>query len=334
MQSLQEFVRAEQIADRPVKLRSLLSAHKARTLSLRALFASREMLLKYVKVGREDGPLGLITAGVLQQGSRSFRIDTQLGFLDHDPTHVQANIEYLTAVKLAGVHCIGTEDPFGEDETYGFVSLYSILPGKEHAVITKRLDVKENVKAGNVIFKNVEIGEVHLISGSTGLKIRTSLWDEEIAGPPEGAEEKVNDAIQKGLLLVGSAAGAASAVPNPVTPIIAGVAAGIGAAMEVEWVRDGVGFLTGWLTSALEDDKIGEQEFTVNAGQLLKFSTREGYNSSLKHLPHLGADAPFNIPEDPDNPQWLFSEGGSTYKVYFNVMAKKIEPYNLEDLIP
>jgi hypothetical protein len=335
MPSLLEIVREEEITERPVTLRSLLSIHKSTIPSLRALLASHEMFKKYVKVGAGVGALGPLTSGVSQTETGSYRINTELGFLDLSPGSPPVAMgEYNASVELAAVKCIGTEDPGGleataEDEVYGFVSLFSLLPTNQEQVNTHRLNTIEHVKAGEVIFKNTPIGIINLIAGTNGFKIHVTLWDEEVSGPPENSQEKINEAIQKGIAGVAAGSGAITAVaPNPVTGIIAVGAAAIAAAMEVEWVRDGVGFLTGWLSEALQDEKIGEKEFKVSPAQLKKWSTQEGFDASLKsQVPGLPSDVSFNFPEDYDNPDWIFSEGGATYKVFFKVKGQHVDPF-------
>lgn len=71
----------------------------------------------------------------------------------------------------------------------------------------------------------------------------------------------------------------------------------------------------------------GEKTFTVNPHQVQAWSTDEGYESSKMRRPELGADVVFNVPVDVDNPALLFNEGGSTYKAFFNVRTKKVDPF-------
>lgn len=341
MNSLKQLVIEEKFEERPASLRRLLDSHHARELSLKALFASHEMLTEYTKSLVWMSALGPIDGqnGVFKDNSGSYRINAKLGHL-LKPLNAppQAMGEYQAEVTLAGVRCFGTDDPGGlvpaRDEIYGFVTLFSLIPGKQQAVGPPvMLPLTRDVKVGSVLFTNTPIGVVPLISGANGIKIHMTLWDEELLGSPEEAAEKVRSALVKFLLVLAGASGAVAAA-LPGVGAAAGAVAGSAALgvvlLENEDVSEFLKPVFEELTASLQDELLGEKTFTVNLDKILEWSTQEGFEHSLIPPPgstpnELGAGVTFNTPVDIHNPMWLFNKGGdsgATYKAFFKVRPR------------
>ena len=150
MNTLLELVREEQFEERPVTLRKLLQSHNAGELTVRALFASHEMLVEYLNTPRWLLALGPHTGGITKNDS-GYEIPVTLGFLqkpklsplDEPPFGPTQSLwgSLGRAVDLAAVKCFGTEDPGNlcpnEDETYAIISIFTLLPGEQVNVVTK-----------------------------------------------------------------------------------------------------------------------------------------------------------------------------------------------------
>jgi hypothetical protein len=344
MKSLIELVRTEEIGERPVSVRGLLQVHNTSELSVKTLLASHEMLIEYKQSPHWVLALGPISGGIMKDDSGSYKIPAKFGFLmkplsdvPEGPTHgpPEARGEYNVAVSLAAVKCFGTEDPGllgpAEDEVYGYVTLFALMPGRQEQIIRKRLRRQNEVKKGDVIYKSEPIGEVALMSGTTGLKIHMILLDKEHLEPESAADDIVNAVRKVNAIVGGTATAITLKAPNKVTAIIAAASAITAAIIEIEVAREFIKLLHEPIALIFKDDRIGQKTFNVTPAQLEAWSTPEGYQASKRQAPEvLGPDVAFNFPLDIDNPEWLFNEGGSTYKVHFDVVARKVPPYPID----
>jgi hypothetical protein len=344
MKSLMDLVTTEEIGERPISIKSLLQIHNASELSVKSLLASHEMLIEYKRSPKWVLALGPISGGIMKDDSGSYKIPAKFGFLlkpltdgPEGPTHgpTEARGEYEVAVSIAAVKCFGTEDPGllgpAEDEVYGYVTLFALMPGKQEQVKVTRLKRQNEVKKGDVIYKSEPIGKVALMSGTTGLKIHMILLEREHL-EPQTADDEIFNAVRKINAIVGGTATAITLkAPNKVTAIIAAASAITAALLEIKVVEEFVKLLNEPLAAIFKDDRIGQKTFNVTPAQLEAWSTDEGYTASKMRAPGvLGPDVAFNFPADIDNPEWLFNEGGSTYKVHFDVHPKRVGPYPID----
>jgi hypothetical protein len=274
------------------------------------------------RTGGKFGPLGALIRELRQNPDGSLVREYQLGEIrmanaDAIP---EAFTKFAVEVSLAAVKCFGTEDPGGEDEAYAVISLISVNPnfgGVDVLVKTTRTEIQNGVEAREVIFKQRTIGEVEAFPGS-GIKIHVALFDHE-SGDANALRDRIqavlNDAAKKGAQAL--AAAAAAGDPKIAGPVGDVIDFEIGGVKPFKLLTGGLAQL---LTNILADDLIDEHEFFIPAEHIRELALDGAkFNASFRRTPELGNDVQFNWPRTAAE-EVLFSGGGGSYKVYFQIV--------------
>lgn len=280
----------------------------------------------YRRTGGSLGPLGAPVSNIQSRPDGSYVQNYQLGVitLDNPNATPESFTQYGTSVTISAVKCFGTEDPGGVDEPFVIVSLISVNPnfgGTDTLVLTKRTEILENVKAGDVIFERRTIGDVIGFPGS-GIRIHVAIFDHE-HGDADELRKKIN-AVLEDVARRGANALAGAAAAND--PKLAGAIGDI-TSFEVGGVKP-FSILTAGIadliTDVLADDLIGEYEFFIPAQDIKEWADDPAkYAASLKTSPDLPSRIRYNWPPKAED-EHLFSGGGGSYKIYFNIQGYKI----------
>jgi len=81
------------------------------------------------------------------------------------------------------------------------------------------------------------------------------------------------------------------------------------------------------ISKALADDLIDEKSFFIPAANIVDLSDPVKFAGSIRKSPELPFDVQLNWPPDPadeQKPDFMFTDGKGSYKVYFLIKGGKI----------
>jgi hypothetical protein len=302
MRGIKAIVQQENMTGSPVSVKALARQHGVG--SLKALVASSDIRHFYHRTNGQWGPLGNLSGTFVKlQSDGAYVQDFGLGqiatLINSTPKGIR---RYKAAITLAGVRCFATDDPGGTDEFYMIVTAMSFnADGSGKPEVITKLFPPVEVRTNQNIDVNLDVGEIG-VSGS-GIRIHVLMMDEE-HGDPERVQQRVKDYfLEAGEIASTSIYGAAAwAVVKTI--------------LDTKIGSDVFGFLTGFFADLLDDDKIGEQTYTVTNGDLHRLAEQDdegrfpNFASSLKRGPE---GIQYNVGDT------LIDEGSGTYKVYLRV---------------
>jgi len=314
----------------------LASTTKLTDVALRALVAKR-IQTEYRRRGGNfaAGLLGAPVGAITQMATGAYVQHYQFGQIQQPMTMKSlvtndldlplTQSDYVADIFLAAIKCFGTEDDGfvgiggNGDEPYFIATSINPAPpwlgGAANGVVqTVRTEIFEHITVGS-IFAEERLLFANVPFGAYGIQLKLALFEHE-SGDPEDLRRRIQEqgeALAKELIdLVAAMMGLTidEAVADQALDSTLG-----------KLVQD-VTFdlITDWL----KDDKIDEKNVLISAAMLKDWYDNGKTVTSDIPNQDLPSHIRFNFPRNFEDPYWVFSGGGGSYKVYLRVIPKQI----------
>jgi hypothetical protein len=225
---------------------------------------------------------------------------------------VAVGARYQAFITVAAVRCYGSEDPSGSDEPYLVSNCYAVDPfRKDDAVTTRRNDFPDDISPPMQFGQGTRIAEEVSIPGDGHIKLDLALYDREL-GASDHLEKKWSDitktAILAGLSAISPLVGATAAVLEDKWALVTGVADLVGSAVADIFGDDLIAIRTLVIKPEyLERLILDPPSLTLTSGS----------------IPGTAYNFPETSESGPEGGSWLFSGGGGTYRIFFNIQATR-----------
>lgn len=327
MRGIRELVQRAGVSGLPVSLRQLAQRFEVR--SLNALIAAVDIAGEYRRRGDNslNSALGAPVSGITQSADGTFSRNFQFGSITTRSIDIpRTETQYAVDIFIAAVKCFGSEDPGGpfsggegEDEPYLIITTinpaHAWLDQQEGNIVkTWRSQIFEGIEKGEIFAQEQEVFK-NLAIGRHGVSLKIALFDHE-HGDPDDLRKKIEE---KGRALAQEIMQVAAA--------LAGV--NIDEALADQTMNSEVGKLIqditfDTLTDLLKDDKIDEKTWRLDGTMLKDWVDTSFTERSDVQTGDLPSHIKFNFPrENINDPSWLFSGGGGSYKVYLRVIPHR-----------
>jgi hypothetical protein len=262
------------------------------------------------------GLLGAATGPVVAMG-KTYRLNTDLGFIDVEDFQPSPNITYEIRVQFVGLQINETNETY--DEPYIVMGVVTLAPeftdDLDKLVASQLIKVPGEDHPKDYVFADTQtVWKKGQLIGGTGIKVVVFAYEED-SGDPDEVANAINtylrDKAQQGAQAIGSAFGAgteATAVAN---------------SPEFQWFLK---IISLGLASWIGDDDVGygSREIPVSQIKSLAAMSEVDYQASLKTGP---GGIKYNC-----EPVTVGDSDHGKYTVYFRVAAAEIPPVKLPDL--